>query len=108
MPKERPASVRRSISARAIAGLVRKARHASGTPASSSRAGSLVQLSGRNKRSAIGTGTSPLASVIDTSVWQLAFLDRQSVVKGKSVSVRLVLGGRRIIKKKKEINKITR
>src|SRR3546814_13945465 len=28
-------------------------------------------------------------------------LDRKSVVSGKSVSVRLVLGGRRIIKKKK-------
>src|SRR3546814_19317340 len=33
---------------------------------------------------------------------QLAALDRQSVVWGKSVSVRVDLGGRRIIKKKKE------
>src|SRR3546814_15879325 len=31
-------------------------------------------------------------------------IDRQSVVEGKSVSVRVDLGGRRIIKKKKEIN----
>src|SRR3546814_17560575 len=30
--------------------------------------------------------------------------DRKSVVKGKSVSVRVDLGGRRIIKKKKNIN----
>src|SRR3546814_15008475 len=30
--------------------------------------------------------------------------DRKSVVKGKSVSVRVDLGGRRIIKKKKQIN----
>src|SRR3546814_14953799 len=31
-----------------------------------------------------------------------AFLDRKSVVEGKSVSVRVDLGGRRIIKKKKK------
>src|SRR3546814_16720968 len=33
--------------------------------------------------------------------YQLFLLDRKSVVSGKSVSVRLDLGGRRIIKKKK-------
>src|SRR3546814_12732137 len=33
-----------------------------------------------------------------------AMLDRQSVVWGKSVSVRVDLGGRRIINKKKNIN----
>src|SRR3546814_15501413 len=33
----------------------------------------------------------------------LANLDRKSVVSGKSVSVRVDLGGRRIIKKKKKI-----
>src|SRR3546814_15960299 len=32
-------------------------------------------------------------------------IDRKSVVLGKSVSVRVVLGGRRIIKKKRNINK---
>src|SRR3546814_16533347 len=32
-------------------------------------------------------------------------LDRKSVVEGKSVSVRVDLGGRRIIKKKKKISK---
>src|SRR3546814_17730240 len=37
---------------------------------------------------------------------QLSALDRKSVVQGKSVSVRVDLGGRRIIKKKK--NKKTR
>src|SRR3546814_17383890 len=31
-------------------------------------------------------------------------IDRKSVVKGKSVSVRVDLGGRRIIKKKKEVS----
>ncbi len=37
---------------------------------------SLVQFSGRNWRSATITGTSPRASVSDTSVWQLAVLPR--------------------------------
>src|SRR3546814_16997978 len=35
---------------------------------------------------------------------QIVYLDRKSVVKGKSVSVRVDLGGRRIIKKKKYKN----
>jgi hypothetical protein len=43
-------------------------------PARSNRARLLVQLSGRNNRSANMTGTSPRASVSDTSVWQLAVL----------------------------------
>src|SRR3546814_11649828 len=34
------------------------------------------------------------------------FIDRKSVVKGKSVSVRVVLGGRRSIKKKKNNKKL--
>src|SRR3546814_14493701 len=34
--------------------------------------------------------------------------DRKSVVKGKSVSVRVDLGGRRIIKKKQRVNKTER
>src|SRR3546814_12823666 len=34
---------------------------------------------------------------------RIGILDRKSVVKGKSVSVRVDLGGRRIIKKKKNI-----
>jgi hypothetical protein len=38
------------------------------------RSGSEVQLSGRNKRRPTITGTSPDASVTETSVWQLAFL----------------------------------
>ena len=40
----------------------------------SRRAGSLVQLSGRNSRSPTMTGTSPDARVSHTSVWQFAFL----------------------------------
>lgn len=35
------------------------------------RSGSLVQVSGRNSSRPIATGTSPRASVSDTSVWQL-------------------------------------
>ena len=45
-----------------------------GTPALARRTGSLVQLSGRNRRRPTVTGTSPRASVSETSVWQLAFL----------------------------------
>src|SRR3954451_4006051 len=37
-----------------------------------SRAGSDVQPSGKNRRKATGTGTSPDDSVSETSVWQLA------------------------------------
>src|SRR3546814_11623991 len=37
-------------------------------------------------------------------LFDLPSLDRKSVVLGKSVSVRVGLGGRRIIKKKKKIN----
>src|SRR3546814_15506373 len=35
-------------------------------------------------------------------------IDRKSVVEGKSVSVRVDLGGRRIIKKKRKLHKTTR
>src|SRR5258705_1453394 len=64
----------RSISASAISGFVRAVRCSAGTPARFKRARSLVQLSGRKRRSATVTGTSPRASVSDTSVWQLAVL----------------------------------
>jgi hypothetical protein len=69
-----PAAITRSISARAISGLVRAMQYSIGTPARFSRDGLLVQLSGRNKRNASMTGTSPRASVSDTTVWQLAVL----------------------------------
>jgi hypothetical protein len=49
-------------------------RYSTGTPARFSRAGSLVQLSGRKRRNATTTGTSSRASVSETNVWQLAFL----------------------------------
>src|SRR5262245_19235877 len=62
----------RSISAKAISGFVRAVRYLAGTPARFNRARLLVQLSGRNSRNASMTGTSPRASVSDTSVWQLA------------------------------------
>jgi hypothetical protein len=64
----------RSISAKAISGFVRAVRYSVGTPVRSNRARLLVQLSGRNNRNISMTGTSPRASVSDTSVWQLAVL----------------------------------
>ena len=69
-----PAAISRSISARAISGLVCAARAASGTPAAAQRSGSSVQQVGRNSRSPTGTGTSPRASVSETSTWQFAVL----------------------------------
>ncbi len=48
----------------------------SGTRALAIRTESLVQLSGRNRRRPTITGTSPLANVAETSVWQLAVLPR--------------------------------
>ena len=64
----------RSISASAISGFVRAMRRSSGTRAFVIRSASPVQLSGRNRRKPIITGTSSRASVSDTSVWQLAVL----------------------------------
>src|SRR5690348_4528039 len=64
----------RSISTRANSGFVRAVRYSAGTPARSNRARLLVQLSGRNSRSASMTGTAPRASVSDTRVWQFAVL----------------------------------
>src|SRR5262249_4388000 len=64
----------RSISAKAISGFVRAVRYLAGTRGRFNRARLLVQLSGRNSRNASMTGTSPRASVSDTSVWQLAVL----------------------------------
>src|SRR3546814_17529232 len=50
-------------------------------------------------------GLTVLASVGSTAPFVGLFgTDRKSVVKGKSVSVRVDLGGRRIIKKKKKYN----
>src|SRR3546814_17667578 len=56
-----------------------------------------------------GAGTSPISLVKISRSWRAAWKtlstdrDRTSVVEGKSVSVRVALGGRRIIKKKKHI-----
>src|SRR5882757_6987370 len=66
----------RSTLTKAISGFVCATRCSAGTPARSNRTRSLVQLSGRKRRSVTITGTSPRASVSDTSVWQLAFLPR--------------------------------
>src|SRR3546814_12573270 len=42
-----------------------------------------------------------------TLMTPLATIDRKSVVSGKSVSVRVALGGRRIIKKKTQLRTLT-
>src|SRR3954465_13893705 len=64
----------RSNSASAIAPLARATLSSSGTPAAAQRSGSRVHSSGRNSRSPTGAGTSPPASVSETSAWQLARL----------------------------------
>ena len=72
-PKRTVAAITRSISAKAISGLDRGVRYSTGTRACFNRSTLLVQLSGRKRRNAIIPGTSPRASVSDTSVWQLPF-----------------------------------
>jgi hypothetical protein len=67
MSKRTPAASARSISASAISPLVRATMAASGTPARTQRVGSSVHVSGKNSRSATGTGTSSRARVSDTS-----------------------------------------
>src|SRR6187455_1113968 len=78
----------RSISAKAISGLVRAARCSTGTPARFKRTGLLVQLSGTKRRNATMTGTSPRASVSDTNVWQLAVLPRDEAYCGATPTER--------------------
>src|ERR1019366_3866782 len=86
-PKRTPAAMRRSTSASAISGFVLGPRWSAGTPARSNRCGSFVQLSGRNKRNATMTGTSPRASVNDTSVWQLAVLPSAEAYCGATPTI---------------------
>src|SRR5665648_281826 len=78
----------RSISAKAISGLVRAVRYSTGTPARFKRTGLLVQLSGTKRRNATITGTSPRASVSDTNVWQLAVLPRDDAYCGATPTER--------------------
>src|SRR3979490_742393 len=87
----------RSISARAISGFVRAVRYSAGTPARFNRARSLVQLSGRNSRSASMTGTSPRASVSDTRVWQLAVLPSAEAYCAATPRMRALLGYRGVV-----------
>ena len=75
-PKRTLAAIARSISAKAISGLDLGAWCSTGTRARFKRGALLVQLSGRKRRNATITGTSPRASVKDTSVWQFAVLPR--------------------------------
>src|SRR4051812_46899415 len=81
----------RSISAKAISGLVRAARCSTGTPARFKRTGLLVQLSGTKRRNATMTGTSPRASVSDTNVWQLAVLPRDEAYCGSDTNRTIAL-----------------
>src|SRR4029077_6876478 len=88
----------RSISAKAISGLVRAARCSTGTPARFKRTGLLVQLSGTKRRNATMTGTSPRASVSDTNVWQLAVLPRDEAYCGATPTERSpILRHRRVV-----------
>lgn len=66
---------------------------ASETLARSSRAGSLVQLSGRKSRKPTITGTSLNANVNDTRVWQLAFLPSTEAYCGATPTERLPFFG---------------
>jgi hypothetical protein len=93
-PKCTPAAITRSISARAICGFVRAVGYSAGTPARSNRLRSFVQFSGRKRRKATITGTSPRASVSDTSVWQLAVLPRAEAYCGARRPRRPVNGSR--------------
>src|SRR3546814_19666322 len=51
--------------------------------------------------SAFADGQTTVTAVGDDKQRIMAWADRKSVVEGKSVSVRVDLGGRRIVKKKK-------
>jgi hypothetical protein len=75
-PKRTLAANARSTSAKAISGLDRAVQCSIGTRARFKRDTLPVQLSGRKRRSATIIGTSPRASVSDTSVWQFAVLPR--------------------------------
>src|SRR3546814_15206453 len=52
---------------------------------------------------ALANSTASLITTFGGAIW----LDRKRVVSGKSVSVRVDLGGRRVIKKKKEKTLVT-
>src|SRR3546814_12188512 len=68
---------------------------AAGTPAS-------AEAFDRIGDAALPGGTTTLLLDPDTLTVEKQYLDRKSVVSGKSGSVRVDLGGRRIIKKKKK------
>jgi hypothetical protein len=63
----------------------------------SNRARLLVQLSGNNRKASM-TGTSPRASVRETSVWQLAVLaKRRSILRSDTHRMRTLLGNRGVV-----------
>ena len=74
--REIAAHNQRNVHRRQGAGSSLRSQSRSNAPARFNRDRSLVQLSGRKRRNATITGTSPRASVSDTRVWQLAFLPR--------------------------------
>src|SRR3546814_20080227 len=85
-------------------------REGQGRQAGTSRGGRSCRDASRYDRSRKESGTRcALCSAEESEVVQMIlkghpWSDRKSVVKGKSVSVSVDLGGRRIIKKKKHIN----
>ena len=81
-PKRTPTARTLSISANANSGLVRYARSSSRTRARSRPVASLVQLSVRNRRKPTITGPSRDARVIDTKIWQFAFLPSAEIYCG--------------------------
>ncbi|MGY3361860.1 hypothetical protein ACVWZK_008523 [Bradyrhizobium sp. GM0.4] len=90
-------AIARSISAKAISGLERGVRYSTGTRARFKRDILLVQLSGRRRRKPTITGTSPRASVKDTSVWQSSFYREPSVLSRNTDRALTLLRQRGII-----------
>src|SRR3546814_15276833 len=57
-------------------------------------------------RAVLARDSATMARSTSAWTWGASIRDRKSVVQGKSVSVRVDLGGRRIIKKKKHHHKV--
>src|SRR2546430_6185318 len=87
----------RSISARAISGFVRATRYSIGTPVRLKRTGSLVQFSGRKSRKATITGTSPRASVSETSTAIRVLPQRRSILRSDTDRMLAFLGHRGVV-----------
>src|SRR3546814_15136691 len=73
--------------------------------------GDLLKAKGKTPLDMVRAGENFYSSLgfapLPETFWKRSLLDRKSVVSGKSVSVRVDLGGRRIIYKKKQTNNVT-